>query len=191
MESFLKYVPIVGDIYKATKIGWDLGTFLDEYLSENNHMLQKAMEHLQTATDSDNAELAKKEALKSIKLLNNSKRDKKYQDAYMYLLRGFSHYLIALCNISLSNSNVYNEFYASIRDLKILCHFELTFLTEKKDEIRELQADAMELILEIEEKKEIWLKHDKIEHPQTYGMSWKIYWFFKSLFDRLIDTQKT
>lgn len=174
MDSFFDYIPIVGDLYRAGKMGWKVGSFLGDYWYGDNQTLTKGVEHLNNAIDSDNPSITKVEAEKAVTLFNQSESDKKYQLAFIYYLRSHCYYLIAISNIAIGNDDIKKNFNNAISDLNSVCEIETTLLTTKKDTILELQAEAKSLILEIKDVKDKWLKYDKEQHPWKYRLRWII-----------------
>lgn len=174
MDSLLDYIPIVGDLYRAGKMGWKVGSLLGDYWYGDNQTLTKGVEHLNNAIDSDNPSITKVEAEKAITLFNQSESDKKYQLAYIYYLRSLCYYLIAISNIVIGNNDVKKNFNNAISDLNSVCEIETTLLTTKKDTILQLQAEAKSHILEIKDVKDKWLRYYKEQHPWKYRLRWII-----------------
>lgn len=174
MDSLLDYIPIVGDLYRAGKMGWKVGSLLGDYWYGDNQTLTKGVEHLNNAIDSDNPLITKAEAEKAITLFNQSECDKKYQLALICYLRSHCYYLIAISNIVIGNNDVKKNFNNAISDLNSVCEVEATLLTTKKDTILELQEEAKSHILEIKDVKDNWIKLDKEKHPWKYRLRWII-----------------
>ena len=45
MDGLLDYIPIIGDLYRAGKMGWKVGSLLSDYWYGDNQTLTKGVEH--------------------------------------------------------------------------------------------------------------------------------------------------
>jgi len=174
MDDIIDYIPVAGDIYRAAKFGWKLGSIANDLMYGHNQLLQRAYNYLQASIKSESIRDTKRNAEYALQLLKKCDDSKKYQMAYKYTMQSQCHYLLACCNMTLDEGSVKSEFRKAIWKLRELSWIEVTWFTTNADTIRELQAEGEDYKMQIIEAKREWTQQDKKRHPWKYMRWWII-----------------
>lgn len=176
--GILDYVPVIGDIYRYSKLGYKIGAWIggssDDY---NNQILSNMVDCLNNVSKADDVI----EALEYVKdAIDNSSdfdRDncKKYQVTLYFYLGARIFHVIALCQCNLHEDDlkklkeVSSTFSNALQCCANVWDIDKTIFTEKRsiiDQVRGMTGDEKE---EIIESRQNWRKQYrhlyKVKHP--------------------------
>lgn len=182
-SSVLEFIPGIGDLYRAGKLGYKIGSFLNNN-SATDELLSKLIDKINDAYNSESLNEAYEHLCDFSDLIQEYDGNLKYQHAIAGYLSSKGMHLLALCHWS---SNAYdpielektmeyfnNALACSVQVIKI----ETTWLTDNRNFVKEMKSLAMSENTQIQESISKYKKHvkalDKALHPWKYRLRWMI-----------------
>lgn len=185
--SVLDYIPVIGDIYRYGKVGYNIGSWLanngDSY---NNDVLSNMANYTNQAANSDNILEAYdfiQKAYEQVRRVNFD-RCKKYQVALFFYLAARIEHIHALCQCYIYQDDlkelksVGKTFSQAKKYCNKVWEIDKTILTSNRSMIDEIRKASTEKKKEINESRNRWEKQyralDKRLHPWKYRLMWLI-----------------
>ena len=184
----LDYIPVIGDIYRYGKLGYNIGSWIanneDDY---NNRILGEIVENINQAANSNNAMEALDNINNAIEKIHEFDTDncKKYQVALFYYLGARIYHVLALCECIIHSDElkelkqVSSTFSGAKKFCKKVWSVDKTLLTKNRSLIDQIRSAADKKKKEINESKRRWKKQYRHLYKVTYPVRWYMgMWMF-------------
>lgn len=185
--SVIDYVPVIGDVYRYVKLGYNIGSWLandgDAY---NNSVLSDMVNYTNQAANSSNILEAYDYINKACDQINRINTDscKKYQVALFFYLAARIEHIHALCQCYVYQDDlkelksVGETFSQAKKYCNMVWKVEKTMFTSNRSTIDEIRKATTEKKKEIRESRRKWAKQltelDKQLNPWKYRLMWII-----------------
>lgn len=188
MDELLEYVPLVGDIYRASRLGYKMGSWLgNDRANYNTSILMQMIDLINRAGDSSNVMDAYDYLTQFYESFNtfDSNNFKKYQAALVCFLFARATHITALCECVIDSDDlnelkkVRHRFNEAIHYCKEVWTIEKTLFTEKKDVIDKVRQISDDKKKEIKKSKKNWKKQYRRLYKKTHPWKWYLgMWIF-------------
>lgn len=182
-NSFVDYIPVIGDIYRYGRLVYKIGTFIAGN-DPTDVLLGKMIDNINRAANAETLEEAEFEISKFSDLVEHYTDGKKYQNAIMCYLFARGLHIMALCKWARHSDSLdikydINElFNKALTTCATVPKIEKTMFTSNKaiiDAIRELTIEEEKAI---KNSRRNWKHHcrklDMQMHPWKYRLLWII-----------------
>lgn len=184
----LDYIPVIGDIYRYGKLGYNIGSWIaNNGCDYNNRVLNEMLDNINQAANSDNAIEAIdyiNEAVRKIQQFD-TENCKKYQvSLFLYLAAKIFHVLaICECIIYKDDLKRLKQTSSTFLEAKKYCrkvwNVDKTLLTEKRSIIDQLRLMSDGEKAEITKSKRKYRKQYRHLYKETYPIKWYMgMWIF-------------
>ncbi len=184
----LDYIPVIGDIYRYGKLGWNIGSWLaNDGDSYNNRVLSSMVDSINQAANSDDAIEALGHVNDAIELIHQIDTDscKKYQVAIFFYLGARIFHILALCECIIHSDNlkelksVGKTFSEAKRFCNKVWEVDKTIFTSNRSMIDQIRTSANEKKEEISESRKKWRKQYRHLYKQEKPVKWYLgMWIF-------------
>lgn len=174
MDEIFEYVPIVSDIFRSIKYGYKIGSFIGElWYGEANDDISNAYEELDKAIQLSG--VSRYTALADVYTkLSNCNCDKKFKIALVLYGSVICQFLAGAEAVKFEDDNPLKYLRRCKKHASALYNLETSFMTAKKETIRELQRHTLNIVPIIDSSYKKYVISIKSIYPWRYFFRWII-----------------
>lgn len=186
--DLLDYIPVIGDLYRYGKLGYNIGAWLaNDSDSYNNRLLSNMTDSINAAANSDDAMTALGHVSEAVDYIHqfDTNNCKKYQLAMLYFLGARIFHLHALCACMIYSGdlkelkNVGHTFSDASNYCSKVWSVDKTIFTSNRSLIDQIRAASDEKKKEISESRSKWRMQYRHLYKQKHPVKWYLgMWMF-------------
>lgn len=172
MDEILEYIPLVGDIYRAGRLGYKAGSYIGElWYGSADDKISKAQDALDNALSLSGTQrfIGLSHAYS---LFSECECDKKYKYAIVLYGGAVCQYLAAAETVKMDGMNPLKYLHRAKQNCHKVKNIEISLLTAKRKTIKEIQEHTETIIPYIKSAYSQYSESIKGIYPWRYFFRW-------------------